>query len=58
MNKSSLLLTIMLQNTQMLQLLTININQTLFTKGIKIAKQQGLGWEMLSSINWGGRAQG
>jgi hypothetical protein len=34
----------MLQNTQMLQLLTININQKkLFSKGIEIAKQQGLG---------------
>ncbi len=51
-NKSSLLLKIPLHNTQTLKLFIIDIKHKLFTKVIKNAKQQCLGFEIISSINW------
>ncbi len=42
-NKTSLLQKIILQNTQILQLLTVNIKSKLFTGVIKNAKQQSCG---------------
>jgi hypothetical protein len=42
-NKSSLLLNNILQNTQTLQLFTMNIKQKVLTKVIKNVKLEGLG---------------
>ncbi len=43
---------IQIQNTQTLQLGTINFNKNLFTKHIKNAKEQGLGQESTNKRGW------
>ncbi len=45
------------KENKVLQLFTINIKQKWFTKVIKNAKQQGLGWEILSFTNLRGGVQ-
>jgi hypothetical protein len=49
-NKSSLLLNNILQNTQTLQLFTMNIKQKVFTKVIKNVKLEDLGRETYWSL--------
>ncbi len=50
LNKSSLILKILFQNTQKLWIFTINTNSEFIYKVIKNFKQQSLGWEIWKDI--------
>jgi hypothetical protein len=50
-NKSRFLLKIILQNTQTLQLFTINLKQIFLQKILKMLSSKAWGWEDLESYN-------